>query len=340
MANILVVDDMKENLTLMKRILEGDGHQVFFAQSGQVALDRIHQCQPSDIDLILLDVMMPGMTGYQVCEQLKLSESSSHIPIIFVTAMSAEPDETRAFAAGGVDYITKPISAGRLLARVKNHLSLVRLEELEATQLLIVQKLGRAAEYKNNETGYHVIRMSHYSRLLGKAYGLSHAQCDMLYHAAAMHDVGKIGTPDHILLKPDCLDDHEWQIMKMHPVIGAEIIGDHDIPLLQAARDIALTHHEKWDGSGYPFGLRGKDIPIFGRIVAIADVFDALSSCRSYKHGWSFVETCQAIEDGAGSQFDPELVALFLQPEILAQVKQVQLDWQENHPDEDSVSYA
>ena len=321
---ILVVDDIPTNLSLCKKILSQAGYRVCFAQSGHEALERARAEQP---DLILLDVMMPGMDGYQVCRLLKNDEQTHHIPVIFLTAREDENDETEGFSAGAVDYILKPISAPRLLARVRNQLSLVRMELLERTQRLIVEKLGRAAEYKDNETGFHVIRMSHYCRILALALGLPQCQADLLFHAAPMHDVGKIGTPDYILLKQDKLSAEEWEIMKQHPAIGADIIGEHPIPLLQSAREIALTHHEKWDGSGYPRGLKGTEIPLFGRIVAIADVFDALASRRPYKAGWSLDDTCQKLRDDAGSHFDPELVEIFLRPDTLAKVKAVYAQW-------------
>ncbi|MCL2915408.1 response regulator [Shewanella corallii] len=324
---ILVVDDISTNLTLCKKILGQAGYRTCFAQSGHEALERAKAENP---DLILLDVMMPGMDGYEVCRILKNDKQTRHIPVVFLTALEDESDETEGFAVGAVDYILKPISAPRLLARVRNQLSLVRMELLEKTQRLIVEKLGRAAEYKDNETGFHVIRMSHYSRILALALGLPECQADLLFHAAPMHDVGKIGTPDYILLKQDKLSPEEWEIMKQHPAIGADIIGEHPIPLLQSAREIALTHHEKWDGSGYPRGLKGEEIPLFGRIVAIADVFDALASRRPYKRGWSLDDTCKRLKDDAGTHFDPELVEVFLRPDTLAKVKTIYAQW----PDE------
>lgn len=321
---ILVVDDVSTNLALCKKILHQAGYDTCFAQSGHEALERARAERPN---LILLDVMMPEMDGYTVCRQLKLDAATRDIPVIFITAREDEAYEAEGFAAGAVDYILKPISAPRLLARVRNQLSLVRLEQLEKTQRLIVEKLGRAAEYKDNETGFHVIRMSHYCRILAIAAGLSQRQADLLFHAAPMHDVGKIGTPDHILLKEDRLNAQEWEVMKQHPLIGADIIGNHDIPLLQAAREIALTHHEKWDGSGYPKGLQGEDIPLFGRIVAIADVFDALVSRRPYKCRWSLQETCERLRQDAGTHFDPRLVELFLQRDTMTQVKAIYAQW-------------
>ena len=232
---------------------------------------------------------------------------------------------------GAVDYIIKPISPAIVLARVRTHLALydqtrelerlvdLRTAELETTRLQIIRRLGRAAEFKDNETGNHVIRMSHYARLTAQAAGLGSAQVEVLFHAAPMHDVGKIGIPDNILLKPGKLDEVEWEVMRQHPAMGAKIIGQHSDELLQAASSVALTHHEKWDGSGYPQGLRGEEIPIFGRIVAIADVFDALTSVRPYKKAWTVEAALQMIDEGAGQHFDPGLIQPFKSalPDIL-----------------------
>lgn len=329
---ILVVDDISSNLKLYKNILTQAGYQLRFAQSGEEALERARTEMPS---LILLDIMMPEMDGYQVCQKLKSNQITCNIPVIFVTALDEELDEARGFEVGGVDYINKPISAPRLLARVHNHLSLVRISELEETQRLIIKQLGRAAEFKDNETGHHVIRMGHYSRLLGKAAGLSPTDYELLFAAAPMHDIGKIGTPDNILLKQDKLTEDEWEIMKQHPTVGAKIIGEHDIPLLNAAREIALTHHEKWDGSGYPNGLSGKDIPLFGRIVAIADVFDALISRRPYKKSWSLEKTCERLRSQAGKHFDPELIDIFLKPETFEQVEKIYREWPDDEANDE-----
>jgi putative two-component system response regulator len=263
-------------------------------------------------DLILLDVMMPGMSGYEVCAALKADPRTASIPVIFVTALTDTEDELEGFEAGAVDYITKPVSPPIVRARVRTHLSLVRMEELRATRLEIVQRLGLAAEYKDNETGLHVIRMSHFSRILGLAAGMTEAEADDLLHAAPMHDVGKIGIPDRILQKPGPLDPDEWKIMQSHATIGAEIIGDHPSGMLALARNIALTHHEKWDGSGYPKGLSGADIPLEGRITAIADVFDALTSVRPYKKAWTEEEALDFLVKQKGKHFDPNLVDLFI----------------------------
>ena len=312
---LLLVDDEPTNLQVLRQVLQDD-YRLFFAKDGDKALELAARECP---DLILLDVMMPGMTGYEVCSRLKQSEATAAIPVIFVTALADVDDEARGFEVGAVDYITKPISPPIVRARVRTHLSLVRVDELKATRLQIVQRLGLAAEYKDNETGLHVIRMSHYSRVLALAAGFSEQAADDLLNAAPMHDVGKFGIPDAILQKNGKLDDAEWQVMRSHAQIGADIIGEHPSGLLQMARSIALTHHEKWDGTGYPNGLKGEDIPLTGRIVAIADVFDALTSVRPYKAAWSVEEALELLRRESGKHFDPQLVELFLgcMPEIL-----------------------
>jgi len=305
---ILAVDDEASNLQLLRQILQ-DHYRLRFAKDGQRALELAREETP---DLILLDVMMPGMSGYEVCAALKADPAVASIPVIFVTALTETDDELEGFEAGAVDYITKPVSPPIVRARVRTHLSLVRMEELRASRLEIVQRLGLAAEYKDNETGLHVIRMSHFSRILGLAAGMTAIEADDLLHAAPMHDVGKIGIPDRILQKPGPLDPDEWKIMQSHATIGAEIIGEHERGVLALARQIALSHHEKWDGSGYPNGLAGDAIPLAGRICAIADVFDALTSVRPYKKAWTEEEALDFMVKQKGRHFDPALVDLFL----------------------------
>lgn len=305
---ILAVDDEASNLQLLRQILQ-DHYRLRFAKDGPRALELVREECP---DLILLDVMMPGMSGYEVCAALKADPRTASVPVIFVTALTDTNDELEGFEAGAVDYITKPVSPPIVRARVRTHLSLVRMEELRATRLEIVQRLGLAAEYKDNETGLHVIRMSHFSRILGLAAGMGENEADDLLHAAPMHDVGKIGIPDRILQKPGPLDPDEWKIMQSHAAIGAEIIGEHPSGMLALARNIALTHHEKWDGSGYPKGLAGEAIPLEGRITAIADVFDALTSVRPYKKAWSEEEALAFLVEQKGKHFDPALVDLFI----------------------------
>lgn len=313
---LLVVDDEPLNLQVLRQILQQD-YQLLFARDGEKALALAQAERP---DLILLDIMMPGITGLETCQRLKQQPETQGIPVIFVTALSDDRDETEGFAVGCVDYITKPVSAPIVLARVKAQLSLVSAETLRTTRLQVIQRLGRAAEYKDNETGLHVIRMSHFAREIALAAGMGEADAEELFNAAPMHDVGKMGIPDAILCKPGKLTPEEWEIMKQHARIGAEIIGDDSSTLLQMARRIALCHHEKWDGSGYPQGLVGKAIPIEARIIALADVFDALTSKRPYKEAWPIETTVDYIQNESGKQFDPELVAAFIQalPKITA----------------------
>lgn len=320
---LLLVDDEPTNLHVLRQILHPD-YRLLFARDGQRALELAREEQPN---LVLLDVMMPGMTGLEVCRQLKSAPETVAIPVIFVTALDDAEDESQGFEAGCVDYISKPVSAPVVRARVRTHLSLVRADELRETRLQIVQRLGLAAEYKDNETGLHVIRMSHYSRILASAAGFSEEAAEELLNAAPMHDIGKIGIPDAILRKPGKLDAEEWAVMQQHAEIGARIIGEHPSGLLRMARSIAMHHHEKWDGSGYPKGLAAKAIPIEARIVAIADVFDALTTERPYKQAWSVEEAVALIQREAGRHFDPQLVALFI--EQLPAILDIKARWAE-----------
>jgi len=305
---LLLVDDEPANLQVLRHILQDD-YRLLFARDGEKALQLAADERPN---LILLDVMMPGMTGLDVCRQLKANPATARTPVIFVTALADPQDEATGFEAGAVDYIAKPVSAPIVKARVRTHLSLVRVDELYESRLQIIQRLGRAAEYKDNETGLHVLRMSHYSAILARAAGLGDKVADDILHAAPMHDVGKLGIPDMILRKPGALTPEEWEVMRQHPRIGQEIIGDHDSPLLQMAARIALSHHEKWDGSGYPQGLRGEDTPIEARIVAVADVFDALTSVRPYKSAWPVDKALSLLVEEKGRHFDPALVDAFV----------------------------
>ena len=325
---ILIVDDTPENIDVLRGLLEAD-YKVKVALEGNRALKIANSSNPPD--LILLDIMMPGLSGYDVCEQLKDNPLTRRIPVIFVTAMGEVDDESKGFALGAVDYMTKPVSPPIVHARVRTHLALYdqalqledtvqqRTKELNDTRMEIIRRLGRAAEYKDNETGMHVIRMSLYSKILARAAGLDEEQAELLLNAAPMHDVGKIGIADHILSKPGSLNDEEWAVMRKHPEFGAEIIGDNASSILRMARIVALAHHEKWDGSGYPLGLSGENIPLAARIVAIADVFDALTTMRPYKEAWSVDDAIADLQKDAGSHFDPQLVSKFVAvlPEIL-----------------------
>jgi putative two-component system response regulator len=305
---VLIVDDEPANLKVMREIL-GDQYRLSFAKSGEAALTLLEKELPK---LILLDIMMPDMNGFEVCEHVKLNPKTAHIPIIFVTALGDESDEYKGFELGAVDYITKPISPAIVRARVKTHLSLVQAEQLKQAHIDLVQRLGRAAEYKDTDTGEHIVRMSQYSKVLALGIGMSENQAELLHQAAPMHDVGKIGIPDAILLKPGKLSEQEFEHMKEHALIGAKILANSSSPLLQLAHTLAIEHHEKWDGTGYPYGLKGDEISIEGRIVAVADVFDALTSKRPYKDAWSVEKAVAHMKDQAGSHFDPAIIDLLV----------------------------
>ena len=317
---ILIVDDIPDNVDVLSSVLRSQ-YKVKAALNGERALKIA--AGESKPDMILLDIMMPDMDGYEVCRKLKANPATAKIPVIFITAKDQDEDEALGLELGAVDYITKPVSPQLVLARVHTHLALYdqsrvleervreRTRELQQTRLEIIRRLGRAAEFKDNETGLHVIRMSHYTRLIAEAVERGHDWSDLVFNAAPMHDIGKIGIPDKILLKPGKLDDEEWQLMRQHPEFGAAIIGEHDSELLQMSREIALAHHEKWDGSGYPFQLQGEAISLPARIVAIADVFDALTTERPYKKAWPVEDAVKLISESSGTHFDPALVELF-----------------------------
>jgi putative two-component system response regulator len=325
---ILVADDSPQNIELLSRVL-GQEYRIKVATSGEKALKLVYSDEPPD--LILLDIMMPDLSGHEVCRRIKANPDRRQIPVIFVTAMCTVEDESLGLALGAVDYITKPISPPLVQARVRTHLAMYdqsrelermvaqRTSELLATRQQLIRRLGRAGEFKDNETGNHVIRMAHICRLIGLQAGLGPVSLQLLFQAAALHDVGKIGVPDQILLKPGPLNEAEWGVMRRHPQIGADIIGQHDNELLTMARTIALTHHERFDGSGYPMGLVGEQIPLVGRIVALADVFDALMSQRPYKPAFSASRSLEIMMGERGKHFDPMLLDCFLarQHEIL-----------------------
>ena len=320
-ANILIVDDTPQNISLLVAALK-DEYTIKTATSGKRAIDI---CLSSQVDLILLDVMMPDMDGFETCRKLKENPLTASIPVIFVTALGEVKNESMGFVCGAVDYIYKPIRAPIVSARVKTHLALYyqnrnleclvqeRTAELKETHLEVLHRLGSAGEYRDNETGQHVARVCHYSRVIALGYGLQESEAELLYHAAALHDTGKIGIPDNILFKPGELNNNEWEIIRTHCEIGQKIIGNHpNNKLLQSAATIALNHHERWNGSGYPQRLKGSDIPLFGRIVALADVFDALTTVRPYKQAWSVAEAAEEILRCRDEHFDPQIVDVFL----------------------------
>lgn len=318
---ILIVDDQAENLAVMRQIL-AENYSLVFARSGKEALNMAKKHVPA---LILLDIQMPDIDGITLCKQLKNDPHTEAIPVIFVTHLSQAVDETLGFAAGAVDYIVKPVSAPIVRARVNTHLSLVRASRLEKSYTDAITMLGIAGHYNDNDTGVHIWRMAEYSAVLAAALGWKKDACAQLKMAAPMHDTGKIGIPEAILRKPGKLDAAEWEIMRTHCQIGHNILSRSDAPLFQLAAEIALNHHEKWDGSGYPAGLSGTQIPESAQIVALADVFDALTMQRPYKHAWPVEEALQMIQGNSGSHFNPHVVAAF--QNILPDILQIKNNW-------------
>jgi len=336
-ARILIVDDEPANIALLEQMLEETGLEDI---ESTVDPRQVVELQLRiGFDLILLDIRMPHMTGIQVMDALAEPLREDYVPILVLTAHTDDQTRINALSAGASDFLTKPFKLWEVQQRILNMLKTrmfykrqkgraeeleervrERTRELRDTQLQIVQRLGRAGEYRDNETGAHVIRMSKSCQLLALSAGLDKIHAERILFASPMHDVGKIGIRDDILLKPGRLDPDEFEIMKTHTTIGADIIGDHPSEILRMARQIALYHHEKWDGSGYPEGLKGEAIPIESRITAVCDVFDALTSARPYKKAWTFEDAADYIRDNAGKHFDPELARRFLDliPDVVA----------------------
>lgn len=337
LCRIFIIDDQPANLKLLDKMLRGQGYEsLVLVSDPREVITRYQAARP---DLILLDINMPHLDGYQVMEQLKALNDPLLPPIVILTAQQSKDYLLRALASGARDFVSKPFDRNELLMRVRNLLDAQlahrvlhnqkdvleqmvreRTEELQHTRLQVVQRLGMAAEYRDEETGSHILRMSHICALLAKQVGWSDNQCDLILNASPMHDIGKIGIPDTILLKPGRFEPEEWEIMKRHAAIGAKLLGGDNSDLMRMAREIAYTHHEKWDGSGYPNGLVGGDIPMAGRIAALADVFDALTSVRPYKKAWTVEAAVELIRENSGKHFDPSLVEIFLRelPRIVA----------------------
>jgi len=336
---ILVVDDESTNLKLLREILKDD-YILAFAKDGVTALKMVETDIP---DLILLDIMMPEMDGFEVCRKIKENGPTKGIPIIFITALNEEVDEIEGFQLGAADYINKPVKSAVVKARIKTQIALMearrqlehhneileqtvleRTKELRETQHEIVHRLGLAAEYRDPDTGDHIQRMSHYAAMIARAHGWDEEQASLLQLASPMHDIGKLGIPDRILLKPAKLDAEEWEIMRNHTVIGGLILKEGKSKILKIAQEIAVSHHEKWDGTGYPHNLSGEKISKWGRCAAIADVFDALTTRRPYKKPWSIEEAANAIYKDAGTHFDPSMVESFkkILPDVIIVMKQ------------------
>jgi putative two-component system response regulator len=318
---ILIVDDEVTNLAILRQILETD-YRLVFARNGQEALAMVAKHKPT---LILLDVLMPEMNGYQVCQALKADPATDGIPVIFVTSQSDLGNEEQGFAVGCVDYLSKPVTPSLVRARIQAHLSLVRVTQLEKSHRDAIFMLGEAGHYNDNDTGVHIWRMAAYAKTLARALGWSTLDADLLELSAPMHDTGKIGVPDAVLGKPGPLNAEEWQIMHQHCQIGYDILSKSDAPIFKLAAEIALYHHEKWDGSGYPEGLAGEAIPMSARIVAVADVFDALTMRRPYKEPWPIEKAFDTIRAGAGQHFDPKCAECFL--DIQTEICAIAAEW-------------
>ncbi len=324
---ILIVDDKIENIRLLNSFLEKEGYRLRNALDGATALLSVEAKHP---DLVILDINMPKMDGFEVCRRLKSKKETATIPVMFISALNDLESKITAFNLGGIDYIIKPFASEEVLARVKTHLELSdyqhnlekKVEEglkairslnrdLEQTQDEMIVTLASILDAKDDDTGKHVTRVAEFSKLLAELYGLDAETVRLIYKAAPLHDAGKVAIPDHILNKPGKFEPHEWEIMKTHAMEGYKIFSDSTRPILKMAAVIAKEHHERWDGNGYPDGLKGEEIHIAGRIVILADIFDALTHKRAYKEAWSCEEALAYIEKNSNAVFEPKLVRLF-----------------------------
>lgn len=345
---IYIVDDVPTNIELVENVLKTDNDTIIKkALNGKEFLDSVEK--EGFPDLLILDLMMPVLTGFDVLKRLKEAREKSYFPIIVLSGLADRQSIKDALFLGADDYIIKPFFVDELKKRVYNMLKikerdemynklssldaviesnlLAKLQMIEHTQLEIIMRLGKASEFRDDETGRHIERISDYVKLIAEDLCMSKEQVTMMRYASPMHDVGKIGIPDGILLKPDILTDDEFKIIKLHTVIGGKILGGTSLPLLELAREIAVSHHERWDGRGYPLGLRGNEIPLPGRIVAIADVFDALTSDRVYKSAWSIEQAFDYIKEQKGKQFAPEVVDSFFRvSDAIIHIKKTKAD--------------
>jgi putative two-component system response regulator len=342
---MLIVDDDPAIHRMIGRIFRSHAIDFHSAHNGIEALDHIESCP---VDIILLDLSMPGMDGFEVASSIRDNPEWQNIPIIIITGQDGTDVLSRALGECADDFITKTADPSEIIARVNYHLKrkhildqlydhqlqchdivslkssqlALALQKLKNASLEVIWRLTAASEYRDNETGEHIKRMSHYSAAIAQKMGLKKTTIETLLYAAPMHDIGKIGIPDAILLKPGPLTEPEWVIMKTHTTMGADILSGSKIGFVRMGEVIALTHHEKWDGSGYPNGLKGKKIPLLGRIVALADVFDALTSRRPYKEQFSIEKANRIIIEGKGRHFDPAIVDIFFSiQETILQIK-------------------
>ncbi|MCL4492940.1 MAG: response regulator [Nitrospirae bacterium] len=342
---VYVADDVPINIELVESVFRNDPDMTIRkAENGMELVDSINKNGLPD--LLILDLMMPVMDGFDVLEKLKAVRGKNYFPVIVLSALTDKQSIVKALSMGADDYVTKPFFVEELKARVSNMLKLKerdeflntsldvmesnlleKLQMLEHTQVEVIIRLGKAAEFRDDETGRHIERIADYVKLITEKLGLNREQRIMMKYASPMHDVGKIGIPDGVLLKPGKLTDDEFKIIKLHTVIGGKILGGTTLPLLELAREIAITHHERWDGNGYPLGLKGNDIPMSGRMVAVADVFDAITSERVYKAAWPIEKALTYIKEMREKQFDPEVVdAFFARQEEIIAIRKIKTD--------------
>jgi putative two-component system response regulator len=320
MAKILIIDDTPEYIEMLSSILSE--YEIYAAKEGKKGLALAEMVMP---DLILLDINMPLMTGYEVCRRLKAMDKVHAIPVIFLTANEGSNYEEIGFNLGAVDFISKPFHAGLLKSRVKTHVSLYQLqcnlqsqvesqtEEIRKLNFEMTYLAASIAELKSKETGEHLRRVAEFCYLFCKFLGKDEAECEKIKMAAVLHDIGKVGISDEILNKPSALDAQEWKIMKTHSLLGYEMLVDSEFELMQLAAVIALEHHERWDGEGYPYGKEGETISLIGRICAVADVFDSLLDKRAYKEPWEEKAVRDYFIMMRGSQFDPQITDILLE---------------------------
>ena len=327
---VCIIDDNDTNLMLFEQIVRRLGDDLLISCFAD-PIQAVARCGEEVPDLVLVDYMMPGMDGHEVLRRLRALPAARDVPIVMVTAASERSVRQTALELGATDFIAKPIETGEVKARLTNLLALRRNhlqlkdrnvwladEVRRATRTIadreeeLIVRLSRAAEFRDPETGAHISRMAHYSTLIATSLGLSAEECDLILRASPMHDIGKLGIPDGILLKPGRLDPDEMDVMRKHAQIGFSILDGSDSRMIRMGAEIALSHHEKFDGTGYPAGLAGEAIPFTGRIVAVADVFDALTSLRPYKPAWDLDKAAAFVKEYAGSHFDPACAEAFL----------------------------
>lgn len=349
--NVLMVDDNEVNLAVYRNALKSVEGAVCVPFTSST--EALAWSAENEAGVVLVDYDMPHPNGLEFIEAFRRLGTHTQVPIIMITGLDERDIRYRALDLGAADFLSKPVDIAEFRARMRNMLALTdgrkkladrarwltsevqrATADILAREKETINRLMRAAEFRDNETGMHIVRMGYFSAQIGRAFGLPDVECETLLMATPMHDIGKVATPDRILLKPGKLDADEWTIMKQHTIAGYEILKDSQSELLQTAAQIALSHHEKFDGSGYPYGLKGQDIPLCGRICAVSDVFDALTSERPYKHAWPAEQAIDEIDRLSGSHFDPDLVRAF--HEALPQI----LETKQQYRDEDSATAA